>query len=175
MANPRRVPDAVRQAILADARATIGTPDGAVRRIAARHGVSDASVRRFIAAEPDIPQLGTPEIRDRMKNAIATRVLTMADRRARLSERWVEVAERALDDMESPATVFNFGGKDNTFEARVLPRPPTADRRNLAIIAATAVDKHKVLDNYDSDARDRDALTVWLEHMMPKGTDDGGA
>lgn len=98
----------------------------------------------------------------------------MADRRSRLAERMIEVAERALDDMESPATVFNFGGKDNTFEARVLPRPPTGDQRNLTIIAATAIDKHKILDHYDSDTRERDALTLWLEHMMPKGTNNDG-
>lgn len=170
MGHPRRVPDAVRQAIVADARATVGTPDGSVRRIAARHGVSDATVRRACRNIEDIA-FGTPQARDRLKNAIETRQLTMADRRARLAERFVEVAERALDDMVSPATVFNFGGKDNTFEARVLPRPPTADQRNLAIIAATAVDKHKVLDNYDSDVRDRDALTAWLDHMT--GRNDG--
>lgn len=110
-----------------------------------------------------------------MQNAIESRQLTMADRRSRLAERMIEVAERALDDMESPATVFNFGGKDNTFEARVLPRPPTGDQRNLTIIAATAIDKYKVLDNYDTDARERDALTLWLEHMMPRGVGDDRA
>lgn len=171
MGNTRRISDAVRQAIVADARATIGTPEGALRRIAARHGVSDATVRRCIAEAGDIPPAGSPATRAKMENATKTRQLTMADRRARLAERFVEVAERALDDMDSPATVFNFGGKDNTFEARVLPRPPTADQRNLAIIAATAVDKHKVLDNYDSDVRDRDALTAWLDHMTGRNAE----
>lgn len=170
MGNPRRISDAARQAIVADARATAGTPDGTIRRIAARHGVSDATVRRACREAGDV-KFGDAATRDQLKNALETRLLTLADRRARLAERFVEVAERALDDMVSPATVFNFGGKDNTFEARVLPRPPTADQRNLAIIAATAVDKHKVLDNYDSDVRDRDALTAWLDHMT--GRNDG--
>lgn len=165
----RRISDAVRQAILADARATIGTAEGSVRRVAARHSVSDATVRRIVKAAPDVPSFGSPEHRDRMQNAIETRQLTMADRRARLAERTLDAAERALNDMESAEwKVYNFGGKDNTFAMVKVDFVPPNDRRNLAIVFGTMLDKHKMLDLYDSSAREADALTLWLEHMMPK-------
>lgn len=166
MGSPRRISDAARQAITADARATIGTPEGALRRIAARHGVSDATVRRCIAEAGDIPPAGSPATRDRMKNAIETRQLTMADRRARLAERLIDIAEQCANDIQAGSSiVFNFGGKDNSFEMRRVDFVPGAERRNLIITLGTALDKHKMLDNYDSDVRDRDALTAWLDHM----------
>lgn len=168
-----RIPDAVRQAILRDARATIGTPDGSVRRVAARHGVSDATVRRIVKASPDAPQFGDSSTRDSLKNAIETRQISMADRRARLAERLIDIAEECANDIQAGSSiVFNFGGKDNTFEMRRVDFVPGAERRNLIITLGTALDKHKMLDNYDSDIRDRDALTAWLDHMTGRN-DDG--
>lgn len=105
-----------------------------------------------------------------MQNATESLRLSLADRRARLAERFIEAAEKALDDMRSTQwKVFNFGGKDNTFEMRVIDCVPTADQRNLMIIAATAVDKHKILDQYDADARDADAVTAWIAGLSGRG------
>ena len=166
MGDTRRIPDAVRQAVIADARRTLGTPEGSVRQVAARHGVSQASVRRIAIKEGGLEGFGAPETRAKMQNAIEATRQSVADRRARLSERFIERAERALDAMDQPITVFNFGGKDNTFAAREMPIPPTADQRNLMIIAATAVDKHKMLDQYDSDAARGNDMDLFLRHMM---------
>lgn len=94
----------------------------------------------------------------------------MADRRARLAERLIDIAEQCANDIQAgQSIVFNFGGKENTFEMRRVDFVPGAERRNLIITLGTALDKHAMLDRYDSDIRDRDALTTWLEHMMPKG------
>lgn len=89
---------------------------------------------------------------------------TNAQRRAALAARFLDAAERALDDMESPAKIYNFGGKDNTYNEVAVERPPTADQRNLMIIAATATDKHKVLDQYDS-ATDNADVSKFLEWL----------
>jgi transposase-like protein len=167
---PRTISDAVRQAVVADARRTVGTADGSVRQVAARHGISEASVRRIVAAAEDAPQFGAPETRAKMQNAIEATRLSLAERRQRLAERFVHAAEKALADMESQTwKVFNFGGKDNTFEMRVIDCVPTQDQRNLMIIAGTAIDKHKMLDQYDSDQREADAVTAWIRNMTGRG------
>lgn len=107
-----------------------------------------------------------------MQNAIEATRLSLAERRQRLAERFIHAAEKALGDMESQTwQVFNFGGKDNSFEMRSIKFVPTADQRNLMIIAATAVDKHKVLDQYDSDQREADAVTAWIRNITGRGDD----
>lgn len=142
-----RISDEVRAAVLADLRQTHGTPEGVLRKVADRHGVSLASVRRIGTAAG---ACGGEVTRTATENATAAAALTNAQRRERLASRLLDMAERALADMESPATVFNFGGKDNTYNEREMPRPPTADQRNLAIIAGVALDKHKMLEQFDS-------------------------
>ncbi|MET7518106.1 hypothetical protein ABZS88_32490 [Streptomyces sp. NPDC005480] len=46
-------------------------------------------------------------------------------------------AERLTEQMRQPAKIYNFGGKDNTYEERDVDEPPTMDKKAL-IIAATA-------------------------------------
>ncbi len=52
--------------------------------------------------------------------------------------------------MDKPHLVFNFGGKDNTYEEHLLQSPPTGDLKNLMVSAATAIDKHIVLERHDA-------------------------
>jgi hypothetical protein len=141
-----RISDEVRAAVVIDLRKLHGTREGSTRAIATRHGISEASVRRIAFAaglDATVTQALT-------KNAIEAARLTNAQRRERLAARLLDMAERALEDMNAPATVFNFGGKDNTYNEREMPRPPTQDQRNLAIIAGVALDKHKMLEQFDS-------------------------
>jgi len=171
---PRVIPDAVRRAIAADARKTIGTFEGSTRKIAKRHGVSESTVRRIVAEDTTIPGFGDPATRARMQNAIDTTKQTLAERRQRLSEALIREAERAIEDANAPSSrVFNFGGKDNTFEMREVPFVPTKDRQILTTIAAICLDKHKMLDQYDNDAARGNAVDMWLAHMMGDGRPDG--
>jgi hypothetical protein len=100
----------------------------------------------------------------------------LAARRARISERLVEAAERALDDMNAPAVIYNFGGKDNTYAERPVSRPPVADQRQLATIAAIALDKHRMLDQYDAQQGMASAVDDWLLDRLGvrRGNDAGG-
>lgn len=164
---PRTISDAQRRAIVKDAEATIGTPDGSVRRIAARHGVSESTVRRIVANDSEIRQFGSAETRARMKNAIAATVQSNEQKRARLAELLLDEALRSAEDMRSQRwQIYNFGGKDNTFEMREIPFVPAKDRQILATTAAICADKHKMLDQYDSDAARGNAVDAWLAHMM---------
>jgi transposase-like protein len=161
---------AVRAAIVADLRATVGTPEGSIRRVAERHGVSRQSIVR-IAADEGVSW--SDEGRHKVENAVEARRKTNAELRSALAERLLGVANRALSDMDSPAVIYNFGGKDNSYNERTVERPPTADQRNLATIAAIAIDKHKVLDMYDADARSGAMLDRWLGAMI--GEDPNGS
>lgn len=163
-----RLSEEAREAIRADLRATVGTSNGSTRKVASRHGVSEATTRR-IAAEISL-ELGTPESRAKTKNATAATVADMAAQRAEISQRMLAAARRALDDMDSPAKIYNFGGKDNTYNEREVPRPTTADQRNLMIIAATALDKHKMLDGYDASKAAASAVDDWLGAMLGRSS-----
>lgn len=84
------------------------------------------------------------------ENATNAKMASNAERRAELAERLLSVARQALDDMNQSATIYNFGGKDNTYNEVTVSRPPTGDQRNLMTVAAIAIDKHVVLERIDS-------------------------
>lgn len=90
----------------------------------------------------------------------------MAAQRAELSQRLLDEARRALDDMHRPAKIYNFGGKDNTYNERTVDEPPVGDRRQLATIAAITLDKHRMLDGYDTDRAAASAVDDWLGHVL---------
>ncbi len=50
-------------------------------------------------------------------------------------------SEDMLDVIDGPYEVYNFGGKDNTFESRVLDSAPVEVRRNVITTAAITFDK----------------------------------
>lgn len=78
---------------------------------------------------------------DRSKTEVATKA-KQADNRARRAElapRFLDKAEEALDQiagalarMSGPTLVYNFGGRDNTYEEHVLDSPPTEVLRAAA-------------------------------------------
>lgn len=80
---------------------------------------------------------------DRSATAAATeaRKADLAARRASLREKYLQRADELLEQMTQPCTVFNFGGKDNTYAEHQLTKPPVKDLRDLmqaASIATTA-------------------------------------
>lgn len=113
-------------------------------------------------------KINAPETTERLhtKNATAAVVADNAARRAAIAKKLLDVAERAIEDMNAPAIIYNFGGKDNSYNERAVPRPPTGDQRNLATVAAIALDKHRMLDGYDSDKATASAVDEWLGQMI---------
>lgn len=159
-----RISDEQKDRIIHDLLGTRNKPEGAFRQIAARHGVSDWSVRK-IAKEIGL----NTEIssRERTRNATRALVADGAARRQALAERLLDEAQKALDSMHRPCVAYNFGGKDNTFNEHEIREPSFADKRNLMIIAATALDKHKMLDQYDSNESLANAVDEWLRSHVP--------
>jgi hypothetical protein len=159
----RRLTNEQREAVIADLRATAGTPEGAYRRVAARQNVSNGIVAK-IAQECGINVC----TRSRERTEIATRakVVDNAARRTEIAAKLLGVAGEAIDDMSQQALVYSFGGRDNTYAERMLSRPDFRGRRDLAQVAKIALDAHKMLDQYDSDAAQAAAVDAWLKSMI---------
>lgn len=76
----------------------------------------------------------------------------LAARRLLLAEQLQADAERLREQLWQPATVFAFGGKDNTFESEQLPEPPPADKRALMSTAGIAIDRSLKLEPVRDDS-----------------------
>jgi hypothetical protein len=143
------VPKAKRDAIIADF-----ATEKARNQIARDHGVGVATVTK-IAKE-----VGHQFDRSATKDATRAAVLDGKARRTLMSHRLLDRAEMALDNMDGPHLVFNFGGSSNTYREHLLDVPPTADQRNLMTMAAIAIDKHLAIDRHDADLGTEGARSV---------------
>lgn len=79
--------------------------------------------------------------RSETKRATEARQVDLAAGRLRLAEKMLTASEAMLDVIDGPYEVYNFGGKDNTFESRVLDSAPVEVRRNVITTAAITFDK----------------------------------
>ncbi|GAB3224170.1 hypothetical protein GCM10027447_12520 [Glycomyces halotolerans] len=140
---PPRIPDDKRAEILKDIES------GKLSRnaIARKHHVGPATVSRIA----DEARLDQPFDRTETKNATEARQADNRARRAELSSRMLKKAGQLLDQMDRPHLAHSFGGKENSYNEHLLDKPPTGDLRNLMITAATAIDKHVVLEKVDAD------------------------
>lgn len=75
------------------------------------------------------------------EDATRHRVAQLAERRAILAEALQGDAERLTEQMWQPAVVFNFGGKENSYNEREVNEPPTGDKKNLMAAAGIALEK----------------------------------
>lgn len=144
MVQGHRIPDDVRAAILEDVRAKAGS----TRAIAARHNVSDASVRKIAKDAGEVDAFS----RETTEKATRARVADLAALRAEVSAKYLRKANELLDQMDDPHLVYSFGGKDNSYNEQVLERAPTGDLRNLMTASAVALDKHLKIVATETDA-----------------------
>lgn len=80
---------------------------------------------------------------DRAQTAAAVKAHTvdLAAGRVRLAEKMLAASEAMLDKIDEPYLVYNFGGKDNTFEQAELASAPVEVRRNVITTAGITFDK----------------------------------
>jgi transposase len=74
----------------------------------------------------------------RTEEATKHRRAQLAEKRAILAEALTDDALRLSEQVWAPTVVYNFGGKDNTYESRRVPEPPAADKRQLMAAATNA-------------------------------------
>lgn len=153
---PRPTPPKKRAAIIADIR--LGTRSAG--QIARDHGVAQSTVSRIAGQE------GLSFDRSITKRATEAVVADAKARRAEISRKFLEKADKLLDQMEQPHIVFNIGGKDNVYTEHLMDAPPTADIRNLMTSAAIAFDKHMAADRHDNDDQGLAAVDAWLRTML---------
>lgn len=72
------------------------------------------------------------------EDATRHRVAQLAEKRAILADALVDDALRLSEQVWEPSIVYNFGGKDNTYEFKDVPEPPAVDKRALMAAATTA-------------------------------------
>lgn len=89
-----------------------------------------------------------------------------AEARAETARRFHQRANELLEQMEGEYLVFNFGGRDNTYEEHVLAGPPVEAKRQLIQAAAQAMKVVLEVDKHDNaGGGDVAAVDQWLAAM----------
>lgn len=104
--------------------------------IAKKLGVGAATVSRWAKAEK-LSFAG----RAQAKAAHVVREFDMVAARTRLAKKMTANADKALDSLDGPFTVYNFGGKDNTYAEHTLTEAPLSARREAQSLSGIAFDK----------------------------------
>ncbi|MCI3271404.1 helix-turn-helix domain-containing protein [Streptomyces cylindrosporus] len=75
-------------------------------------------------------------------------------------------ALRLTQQMWEPATIYNFGGKDNTYNDHHVDEPPAGDKKNLMAAAGIALEKSLKLVPPADDAGAEDARSMLGQLMV---------
>lgn len=110
--------------------------------------------------------------REQIRAATEARKIDLAARRASLRERLLHEADAALDVIGQPETVWNFGGRDNTYAEHTFPAATSETRRKMILAAAAASTQEIRIAQADSGANVEAAkslLTGLAEALGVKG------
>ncbi|MEU8473751.1 helix-turn-helix domain-containing protein [Streptomyces hygroscopicus] len=129
--------------------------------------------------------LGLSFDRTATEEATRARQADLAEKRTILAEALIEDAMRLTEQMWEPSTIYNFGGKDNTYEERTVDEPPADAKRQLMTAAGAAIDRSlklapPVVGTGEEDAKSMlgkimgGLVTVWNEQQSA-GEGDGDA
>lgn len=110
----------------------------------------------------------------RVKARNKGRLEEAAEQRSRIMRKMMNASESLLSQMDQPARVFNFGGRDNTFAEVELEAPPIADKLRLMQAAGIGVDKALALAAHDAgSARVSINLIMATAEKLGLDTSDG--
>ena len=152
---PKRLPDAKREAILADVRT--GKSCGQTSR---DQEVSRSTVSKLAK------EAGLTFERAQTKSATEAAVADNRAWRAQTSRRFLAKCNALMDRMDGPHLVYAFGGKNNDYNEHELAQTPVDALRGLMIAAAIAFDKHLAADKHDADVgNDLNSVDAWLDSL----------
>ncbi len=118
-------------------------------------------------------ELGLSFQRGGARTAVATeaRKYDAASRRASIEAAALSSAAKLLEQMWQPTRVYNFGGKDNTYEETTHPEPPFADKRAIATSVQALMQTALKIAEHDKADATVSGVDAWLEHMTEDGDD----
>lgn len=138
-------------------------------RVAQLHaeGASRNAIAKTLGRSHDLvdklaAELGLSFDRSHTEAATAARKTDLAARRANLEAAYLDDAQKLREQLWTPTTVFNFGGKDNTFNERDLPQPPHADQLKIMQASKLAADQSLRLAEFDAGTGVADAKSLLL-------------
>ncbi|TFC92053.1 MULTISPECIES: hypothetical protein [Cryobacterium] len=73
--------------------------------------------------------------------AVKAHTIDLAAARIRLAEKMLSASETMLDQIDDEYLVYNFGGKDNTYEEHTLTSAPVEVKRSIVVTAGITFDK----------------------------------
>lgn len=110
--------------------------------------------------------LGLTFDRARTKAATEAKILDAKARRAQLADDLLADAERMRQQLWAPTTIYNFGGKENTYNEHPVDQPPFRDQRDIVHSVGLLVDKHVRLTEVDADLQGLSAVDAWLRDLL---------
>lgn len=116
-----------------------------IRKMADAVGRHQSSVKRRL------DRLGIHGDRTQTAAATQAKVIDAKARRAALEVALLEDAEKLRTQLWAPTKVYNFGGKDNTYNERDVDEPPNADKLKLMQAVGIAVDRSIKISDHDAD------------------------
>ena len=94
------------------------------------------------------------------EEATRHRMAQLAARRVDLAEDLQADAERLTQQLWEPATIYNFGGKDNDYNSEQVDEPPADAKKNLMATAGMAIDRSLKLCPPTTDSGADDARSM---------------
>ncbi|MFJ3834457.1 helix-turn-helix domain-containing protein [Streptomyces sp. NPDC090054] len=100
------------------------------------------------------------------EEATRVRKIQLEEKRVILADALADDALRLSAQVWEPTVVYNFGGKDNTYEEKAVPEPPPADKRALMAAATSAAAQSLRLVPPETETQGMAAVDQWLRGMM---------
>jgi len=99
---------------------------------------------------------------DRSQTDLAVRahVVDLAEARMLLAQKMQVVAHDMLDSLDGGYLVYNFGGKDNTYEEHILASAPVEVVRSSIVTAGIAFDKATKVVEWQADPGEQGAKAM---------------
>lgn len=118
------------------------------RSIAAELDVAPSTISRWAKGE------GLKFDRSQTAQAVRAHTVDLAAARMELAQRLMVSAFDALDELDGPYLVYNFGGKDNTYEEHTLDRAPVDVRAKVHQLAKQTFDSASRIVEHDNGGLD---------------------
>lgn len=93
------------------------------------------------------------------------------ERRQQIRLNTVDAAEKVLQQIFEPATIFNFGGRDNTYNEHKLDKPPYRDQRDIAQTFKTLMSIVLEIDKREQGTSDYGLLDVLFGQIQSEANE----